>query len=491
MIILYNPQSSPNKKPVLPMSLLALGAQLEGAHEYRIIDGNLVNSGLEALASAIDEDRADILGMTVMPGPQLSDALPIVRALRERYPELTIVWGGYFPTLHPKPVLASGYIDYVIRGHNEISFRTMVDRLRAGEPVGRLPGLAPRGCKEELLTSSAPGFVPDINQLPDFPYHRVPMTRYLRRTFMGSRTISHHASYGCPFRCNFCAVVNMVNGRYSAQTAERLAATVETLVKDYNANAVEFHDNNFFVGEKRIAEFSRRIEGFGIGWWGYGRIDTMDKFSDDTFGRLRDSGLKMVFMGAETGSDETLARMNKGGRQTTKQTISLARRMAHFDIVPEMSFVLGSPPDPDGDVKNTMNFIRRVKAANPATEIILYLYSPVPLAGDLYSQARASGFKFPQTLDAWADADWVDFAQHRSADLPWLNDSVKQRISDFQRVLQATYPTVTDPRLRGFNRAALRLLGSWRYRLRFYRYPLELRLLNRIFPYQRPEVSGF
>ena len=153
----------------------------------------------------------------------------------------------------------------------------------------------------------------------------------------------------------------------------------------------------------------------------------------------------MVFMGAETGSDETLARMNKGGRQTTEQTIRLARRMAHFDIVPEMSFVLGIPPDPDRDVKNTMNFIRRVKAANPATEIILYLYSPVPLAGDLYSQARASGFKFPQTLDAWADADWVDFAQHRSADLPWLNDSVKQRISDFQRVLQATYPTVTDP----------------------------------------------
>jgi len=46
MILLYNPQSSPNKKPILPMSLLALGAVLEGDHDYRIIDGNRQADGL-------------------------------------------------------------------------------------------------------------------------------------------------------------------------------------------------------------------------------------------------------------------------------------------------------------------------------------------------------------------------------------------------------------------------------------------------------------
>jgi anaerobic magnesium-protoporphyrin IX monomethyl ester cyclase len=491
VILLYNPRSSPNKKPVLPMSVLAVGAQLEGAHEYRIIDGNLVDSGLGALESAIETRHADIVGMTVMPGPQLADALPIARRLRERYPGLTIVWGGYFPTMHPRPVLGSGCVDYVVRGHNEISFRALADRLAAGEPVGKLPGLARPGDDAKSLAGTAPGLVPDVNRLPDFPYERVPMERYLRPTFLGTRTISHHASYGCPFRCNFCAVVNMVDGRYSAQSAERMARTVDTLVRRYGANAIEFHDNNFFVGERRIAEFAARIRRHGIGWWAYGRIDTLDKFSDGTFSLLRDSGLKMVFMGAETGADEVLARMNKGGRQTTKQALSVVRRMARFGIVPEMSFVLGNPPEPERDVQCTLGFIRRVKAANPATEIILYLYSPVPLAGDLYEQARASGFRFPQTLEEWANADWVDFAQHRSADLPWLTHTVKQRVSDFQRVLQATYPTVTDPRLKGYRRTALRLLGAWRYRLRFYRYPFELRLLNRLFPYQRPEVTGF
>ena len=76
MLILYNPPSNAQRKPILPMSLLALGALLEGQHEYRIVDGNLEADPLAALERAIDETGADILGVTVMPGPQLNAAVP-------------------------------------------------------------------------------------------------------------------------------------------------------------------------------------------------------------------------------------------------------------------------------------------------------------------------------------------------------------------------------------------------------------------------------
>ena len=56
-----------------------------------------------------------------------------------------------------------------------------------------------------------------------------------------------------------------------------MAQVAERLVREYGADAVEFHDNNFFVGEARIAEFAERIPPLGIGWWGYGRIDTLDE----------------------------------------------------------------------------------------------------------------------------------------------------------------------------------------------------------------------
>ena len=69
MIVLYNPVSNAGQKPVLPMSLLAVGAMLEGVHDYRIVDGNLERDPLEALDRCIRETGARTLAVTVMPGP--------------------------------------------------------------------------------------------------------------------------------------------------------------------------------------------------------------------------------------------------------------------------------------------------------------------------------------------------------------------------------------------------------------------------------------
>ena len=319
------------------------------------------------------------------------------------------------------------------------------------------------------------------------------MPRYIRRTFMGQRTFTHHSSYGCPFFCNFCAVVNMVNGRWLAQSAERVATTVQMAVQRWGVDAVEFDDNNFFTSEARVAEFAERLLAMGlrIGWWGEARIDTLLHYSERTWALMADSGLKMVFLGAESGSDETLQRMNKGGKASTAKTLEIAAKMARYSIVPEMSFVLGNPPDPEADVRQTMAFIRRVKRANPATEIILYMYTPVPLAGELYEQAKAEGFQFPETLEQWISPEWRDFSQRRSATMPWVQDPLRRRLHDFERVLNAYYPTATNPGLTGARRALLKAASAWRYHLGVYAHPLELRALHKVMAYQRPETSGF
>jgi radical SAM superfamily enzyme YgiQ (UPF0313 family) len=308
---------------------------------------------------------------------------------------------------------------------------------------------------------------------------------------MGKRTLPHHSSYGCPFFCNFCAVVNMVNGRWLAQSAERTANTAHYLSKQWGADAIEFYDNNFFTHEARTAEFAERILDLGIAWWGEARIDTMLKYSERTWRLMRDSGLRMVFLGAESGSDETLLRMNKGGKASTEKTLEIARKMASYGIVPEMSFVLGNPPDPETDVRQTMEFIRKVKRINPATEIILYMYTPVPLAGELYEQAKADGFTFPETLDEWISPEWQEFSQRRSTTMPWVKDPLRQQVRDFERVLNAYYPTATDIKLQGSWRWILKGISSWRYHLRYYSHPLELKALHKVLSYQRPETSGF
>jgi hypothetical protein len=203
------------------------------------------------------------------------------------------------------------------------------------------------------------------------------------------------------------------------------------------------------------------------------------------------SGLKMVFSGAESGSDETLARMNKGGSARAELALELAKRMREHGIVPEFSFVLGSPPDPEEDTRRTFDFIRRVKRVNPATEVILYVYTPVALEGTLYDEARRRGFAFPETLEEWASSDWRQLSLRRGDRLPWIESRVRRRVRDFERVLNAFYPTTTDRKLTPFRRALLRTVSSWRYLLELYGGSFELRVLQRLMKYQRPETTGF
>jgi radical SAM superfamily enzyme YgiQ (UPF0313 family) len=490
-LVLFNPTNAEHPKRVLPMSLLALAAVFEDIADWEIVDGNLEQDPAGALDRAIRDVPADMLAMTVMPGPQLKQAVPLTRDLKRRYPQLPIVWGGYFPTQHWDVALRSGYVDWVVRGHGELVFRDFLQRWSAGEDCTDLPGMAYRHPDTGLAVSNAPAPVPHPDELPDFPYARVDFERYVRPTVLGRRTLSHHSSYGCPFFCNFCAVVNMVHGTWRAQSAERVASVAHRYVRDARIDALEFFDNNFFVHQARTHEFADRISGLGLGWWGEGRIDTLMKYQPETWRLMADSGLRMIFMGAESGSNETLKRMDKGGKMSTEKTLAMAELTRSYGIVPEFSFVLGNPPDPEADLAGTIDFIKKLKKINPHSEIIMYMYTPVPLAGDLYEQAKAEGFAFPETLEGWCDNDWEEFSQRRSATMPWIQDSLRRHMRNFERVLNAYYPTSTNPNLTGLKRGFLRGVSAWRWASGRYEFPLELRVLHRLMRYQRPETTGF
>src|SRR5262249_25569609 len=159
-------------------------------------------------------------------------------------------------------------------------------------------------------------------------------------------------------------------------------------------------DNNFFVAEHRTREISERLEGAGITWWGEARPDTLMDFSDSTWRQMKNGGCKMIFFGAQSSSNEVLAPMDKGGPQSADTVLQLAERSRQFGIIPEFSFVLGTPTENvDGQIERDIQYIRRIKAINPESEIVIYVYSPVSFddAGLLH-EARRLGFDFPKNL---------------------------------------------------------------------------------------------
>ncbi len=512
MIVLYNPIStSPGKQP-LPLSLMALAAVLENPGDGRspepwtLVDGNLVaDPAAEIVARLAQVADVSLLAVTVMPGPQLTQAVAVCRRVRRLLPRVPIVWGGYFPTQHAETVLRAPYVDFVIRSQGESALLQLVDVLRSRGLLNTVGGLSWKGSAKAVGSAKALAERVDIitnptqpltnlDDLPELPYHRVDMTRYIHKNYLGERTVAHHSSFGCPFACSFCAVVAMSSQRWLAQSPARVEQVLRHLVTTYRVDAVQMHDMDFFISEARTAEIADRIASLGIRWWALGRVDMLMQYSDATWEKMARSGLKMIFSGAESGTDEALKRMNKGGKSSAALTLELAKRTRHYGIVPEFSFVLGSPPDPAGDVEVTFDFIRRVKQINPATEMVLYTYTPVPLDGGMLTEAKRQGFAFPETLEQWASPQWEQLSMRRGDGIPWMDRStgnVRRRIRNFERVVNAYYPTVTDLRLTGWRRVALKAAGGLRYRLKWYDAPYELRALNRLFKYQRPETTGF
>lgn len=491
MIALLNPTSA-RWKFRFPLSLMYVGAVLENKYPYEIIDQNLSPNPLRRLNELASNHELKYLGITVMPGPQLFHAIPISKYVKTHFPDVKIIWGGYFAALHAATVLQSGYVDYVVRGQGEQTFFELIETLEGNSSmsVDHIRGLSLRS--NGRVVHNPVRELSDPNLLPPLPYRQIDGQRYVGKTYLGNKTAAYYSSVGCPFLCGFCAVASVYRARWLAKTPEGMIQDIDELKTDYQIDAVEFFDENFFTSERRTAEFSEKMVGRGISWWGEGRPDTVLDYSDRTLSLMKRGGCRMIFFGAESSSDDVLKMMNKGGTQTPDTVLQLAERLKEFDIVPEFSFVFGSPTgDVDADFAQNVRYIRKLKDIHPRAEIILYTYAPVVFEeSDLYHLAYEHGFSFPQSLDDWMKPEWHDFDLRKTPIIPWLRPRHYRRFKNFERVLNGYFPTVTDLKLNAQQRALLRILSAWRYRLSFYNLPLEIRVFQRLFKYRQPEIEG-
>ena len=441
MIILLNPKSARVNRRI-PLSVLTVGAGLEGHHEYEIVDENFDSRVEQTLETMIREKGARYLGLTVMPGPQLVSAIHLSQHLKRLFPALTIIWGGSFPSIHTETVLRSPYVDIVVLGDGEVILREVIDALEGQSDLDSVKGIAYRRNGEIVRTERREWTHPNL--IPPLPYHRIDVQKYLQRTYLGKRTSAYHSSMGCPFKCGFCSVVSIFQGRWLAQSAERVAEEMNYVHKHFGVDSMEFFDDNFFTSEKRVSEFSERIRSLKMNWWGEGRSDTLYQYSDATLSAMRDAGCRMIFTGAETSSQEKLDLMNKGGTQSAEIILEFARRIKDFAIVPEFSFIFGSPSDDiDGDIERDIQFIKKIKTVNPQSEIIFYVYAPVLLPGSvLFEESQKRGFAYPKTLEEWSQPQWLHLDLRKRPMTPWLKPRHIEKIRNSERVLNARFPSV-------------------------------------------------
>ncbi|MGI9234257.1 MAG: B12-binding domain-containing radical SAM protein [Woeseiaceae bacterium] len=494
-VLLINPAITSRRRARFPLSIMTMAAALEDRYESTLIDGNLDPDAVATASDAVREHSFDAVGVTVMGGPQVATAIEVSRAIRNVRPELPIVWGGYFPTLYPDVALNNDYVDFVVRGQGEDTFTELLNALSCGEgDFSRINGLGWRHDgtvvqnHERVLSRNHVAPLLSYDKLPD------PKT-YLAESFLGQRTVAYQAALGCRFRCTFCGVAAMFKGVTALPPAERLDHEIAYLKHELGADSIQFYDHNFFDREEDMVPLLDVLARHQLPWWCYARADALVNLSPESWKLVRKSRLRMAYIGAETPNDKLLKSIRKGTRSS--QTLEVADLCRRNGVIPELSFMVAPPQDTESETERTFEFIRRLKRVNPAAEIIVYIYTPLPPESVPDSQrlkiaplldVHGEPVVFPRTPEEWTEPCWLDYACH--ADAPWMTDDLRQRIRDFVTVLRCRYPTVQDTRSPRWAKVALRGLASWRYAMRRYDRPWELTASHRIIGLLDPRVTG-
>ena len=486
MIVLYHPKSTTPRSRRFPLSVLSLAAVLESKEDYAIVDGNIDPDPTETIATVLREREVELLAVSVMPGPQMAAAMETCRSIRVRFPDIPIVWGGYFPSIFTTATLNAAYVDFAVRGQGENTVMELLEVIRGRRSPGSVHGLSYKDRLGEYRHNPERAMKsPDA--FPRLPYHSLPAEKYILPTFLGRRTAVHQASVGCPYSCNFCGVVTAFGSREKMESPARTEAVLRHLASAYSVDAIQFYDNNFFLREDHARELADRMAPLGMSWWCEARIDILLGYSDATLQAIRQSGCVMIFFGAESGSDWALKEMNK--QLKTEQTLELARRIRQFGIIPEFSFVVGNPKDPERDTRECLRFIRTIKRLNPEAEIIVQHYIPVPQRQRMYGDVDGK-VEFPASPEEWAEERWMKFTLRKDPSAPWLKPATKRLIDNFELVVASRWPTVQDFRLPAWGRRLLKTLSSWRYHLSVYAYPLELEWAQKVIDLRKPKVES-
>lgn len=495
-VLLINPTMTSRRNARFPLAILTLSKALEELCSVVLLDGNIDREFVSTAVRLIGESAVDAVGMTIMGGPQLRSAITASKAIRAGTPSIPIIWGGAFPTNCPDAALRSAYVDYVVRGQGEETLAALLDviRHRRLDELGRIPGLSWR--REDAIVHNPARAFSASSLAVRLPYERLLQpSQYLSNTYLGRHTAGYQAALGCRFRCTFCGVAGMFQGRTALPTAARLEQDLGFLTRRLGVDALQFYDHNFFDREVDMVPLLEILARFELPWWCFARSDALANLSERSWQLVRKSRLRMAYIGAESPSDWLLHDVRKGTRPD--QTLAAIEACRGHGVTPELSFMLAPPKDPEGETEKTLDFIHLIKRRYPETEVMIYIYTPVPPPPGTRNAAAVRAFAelcdwsgrpvvFPTTADEWAEPAWHAYWCHAGA--PWLSERLRRRIHDFTTVLGCRFPTTMDIRAARWGKASLRALASWRYRFRRYGHPWELDLWKRVIGLHDPRV---
>jgi anaerobic magnesium-protoporphyrin IX monomethyl ester cyclase len=464
-VVLYNPHAV---FFTMPLALLAIGSELNPAlYEVVTIDARLDPDAENTVLSHLTD--ALCLGISVLTGAPISDALQVSRAAKRAHPTVPVIWGGWHPSMFARECLTEPSVDVTVRGQGEETFVEIVRRLAARESLAGCDGCTVR-LPDGSILENPPRSLAQVEKFRAHDYGLIPVERYF--ALKGKRQLDFISSQGCNFRCAFCSDPFVYGRKWVGLEPVRMALRLKELWDRYQFDDVNFQDETFFTKADRVQALAQRIveSGARFTWAATMRADQGIRLPDEVWTSCKQSGLRRLLVGVESGSNEVLKRIRKDIK--IEQVYETAQKMLKFGIAGHFPFIVGFPDETDENIQATLDCAKRLRSMSPDFQTPIFYFKPYP-GSALVIEAVAKGFRLPDTLEDWAKFDYVAGEAG-----PWVSAEKFELIERFKFFHELAWK----PAMRG--RRFLQRLARYRCTRDEYRWPVEMLLTRWLVPAQ-------
>ena len=462
-VLLYNPRAV---FFTMPLALMAIGSHLDPSlYEVVIVDGRLEADPERAVLERLEGCLC--LGVTVLTGAPISDALRVSRAAKRARPDLPVVWGGWHPSMFGRECLAEPAIDVTVQGQGEETFAEIVDRLAADRGLQDCAGCTVKLPDGSIRENPRRPLAP-VEHFRAHNYDLVPVERYFE--LKGKRQLDYISSQGCNFRCAFCSDPFVYGRGWVGLEPNRMALRLKELWDRHGFDDINFQDETFFTKRERVRQLAQRIidSGMRVTWAATMRADQGVRLPEEIWALCRQSGLRRLLVGVESGSNEMLKRIRKD--ITMEQVFYTAERMVAHGIAGHFPFIVGFPEESEESIQASLDVAKKLRAMSPQFLTPIFYFKPYP-GSELVIEAVRRGYRLPETLETWAAFDYV-----AGEPGPWVSAEKFRLIERFKFFHELAWTPANGAR------RLLQRIARYRCSKDAYRWPVEMLLGRSLVP---------
>jgi anaerobic magnesium-protoporphyrin IX monomethyl ester cyclase len=468
----FDPKLWRAQQPYAPLGALYAASYLRSqGHSVAFFDAMLAESERE-WAEALDrhtpavaviyEDSFNYLSKMCLLRMRQA-ALQMIEFARDR--GCPVVVSGSDATDHPDIYLKRGAAA-VILGEGELTLLEVAARLKARASLCDVAGVAFAGTDGAVQRTPQRPFIKALDDLPFPAWDLVDVPRYraIWQRRHGYYAMNVTTTRGCPYHCNWCAKP-IYGQRYTVRNPQSVVDELLWLARQYRPEQISIVDDVFGLQPGWIQMFARLLSDAHL------RIPfrclmRADQIDEDVTAALAQAGCRMVWMGAESGSQRILDAMEKGVR--VEQIRDAARRLHERGIAVGLFLQFGYPGEMWEDIAATLGLARDVDPEDIGISV------SYPLPGTkFYERVR---------VELGQKQNWFD-----SNDLAMMYRATYE--PEFYRVLHRVVHHQFRIRRLARNWTGLRDAAAWAYN--HLALPVAERQLRRLARQGTPGASAF